>query len=87
MTAAVEESTDSAGTIEEPKEVDVTELRTSKSLPHDAVEAAALEAQAAEEKKSSDHVRLPLQSARAVPGKSPCDRESEKHHFLIKKLP
>lgn len=52
----------------EPKEVEMTELWTSKLLPHDAAEAVALEVQTAKE-KSSDHARMPLRTARAVPGK------------------
>ena len=36
----------------ESKEVEVTEVRTSKRLPRDVAETAALEAQAAEEKKA-----------------------------------
>ena len=36
----------------ESKEVEVTEVRTSKRLPRDVAEAAALEAQEAEEKKA-----------------------------------
>ena len=39
-------------TMEEPKEIEVTEVRTSKPLPRRAAEATALEAQKAEEKKA-----------------------------------